>query len=106
MADRLESRLSQLLGKDFSHKTLHTLITTIRSMETDQALKEVVLGDLNNWRLSRNTAIHEMVKLDDGNERTWRDRMDALGSIAMKGFALFRKVDRNVARLRKSKKKQ
>ena len=105
IADRLESRLSQLLGWDFSHKTLNKLISTTRNKETDQALRDIVLNDLDEWRKARNSAIHEMVKLDDGDTRTWQDRMEALGPIAKSGFKLFRVVDRNISRLRKSKKK-
>ena len=102
IADRLESRLSQLLGRDYSHRTLKNLSDVVEREETDQALRDIVLNDLNPWRLSRNSAIHEMVKLAEGDTRTWRDRMDGLGPIAKKGIELFRAVDKHVTRLRNS----
>lgn len=105
ISDRLESRLSHLLGEDFSFKTLGGLIKTIKEKETDLQLRELVLTDLDKWRNDRNSAIHEMVKLADGDTRSWQDRMDTLVPAANIGFELFKKIDARVRSIKHFKHK-
>ena len=101
ISDRLESRLSQLLGQDFSYKTLGGLIITIKDKETDEKLRALVLNDLDPWRNDRNSAMHEMVKLADGDTKTWQDRMDALVPVANRGYEIYRKIATRVRGLKK-----
>ena len=105
ISDRLESRLSQLLGEDFSFKTLGKLISAIEKHETDARLKELVSIDLDNWRNERNEAIHGMLKLADGDTRTWQNRMDALALVASNGVELSKRIKARVSSLKNFKHK-
>ena len=104
ISDRLESRLSMLMG-DYSFRTLEKIIKRVREYETDAKLRELVTNDLNAWKEKRNTALHEMVKLAEGDTRTWQDKLDTIKPAAEEGFELFRKIDRRVSSIRNYKHK-
>ena len=101
VSDRLESRLTFLKKTDFSFKTLGTLIAESKRIETDSALKELIAQRLDKWRNDRNRALHEMVKLADGDTATWDDRMKAVVPIAKEGLATLRAIDKRYKELRK-----
>lgn len=101
VSDRLESRLTYLKRSDFSFKTLGTLIKTINQIETDILLKNLVSHGLNVWRDSRNKALHEMIKLEDGEETTWDQRKISLLSVAEEGLSTLRSIDKRCKELRK-----
>jgi hypothetical protein len=101
IADRLESRLTFLKKGDLSFKALGPLIAEIGRRETDEKLKQLVLHDVDMWRESRNNAMHEMVKIADGEFPTWEGRVRAMGLVASKGLACLRAVDKRFKELRK-----
>lgn len=70
LADRLESRASYLLKRDFGFKTLENLIRKLSEIETDQTLKDIINKDVVSWKASRNRALHEMAKLAHGDTQT------------------------------------
>lgn len=80
VSDRLESRLSALLGKDFSFQTLGAVVNKVKSVETDAALGALVDVDLRAWAKQRNSALHEMAKMADGDSSTWDARMNGLAN--------------------------
>jgi hypothetical protein len=100
LADRLESRLTFVLGIDFSFKTLGQLITKSGTSETDPALKTLVKTTVDSWRALRNDALHEMAKLAVGNTLTWSDRMLALVVVASDGLSALKAVDKRCKRLK------
>lgn len=102
ITDRLESRLSHLKGKDFSFKTLGSLIEAISQCETDAEIKTLVRDELDPWRHERNRALHEMAKLAEGEESTWQERTERLAPTARRGSALLRKIDKHVSRQRRT----
>ena len=102
IADRLESRLTKLLGTDFSFKTLGALINKSKAVETDPALSALVQNDLNDWRELRNEALHAMAKLANGDSSTWQDRMLALVLIADDGLQVLKAVDSRCKALRRA----
>jgi hypothetical protein len=102
IADRLESHLSYRLGKDFSFKTLGKLIDKIKSHETDPELRKLVLKDLDQWRKDRNTAAHEMVKIEVGQQMSWEARSQINQTVAETGLDLVRKIDQQTRKLRSS----
>jgi hypothetical protein len=104
VSDRLEHRLTFLKKHDFSFKTLGKLISEIRTIESDQILKDLVLGPLDKWRDKRNGALHEMAKIADGDHPTWEARMTGLEVIAKNGLATLRAVDRRCKQLRRAGK--
>ena len=102
VADRLESRLTKVLGTDFSFKTLGALISKARSTEPDSTLRSLIINDLNDWRELRNEALHAMAKLANGDPSTWEDRMLALVLIAEDGAAVLKAIDNRCKALRKA----
>lgn len=101
ISDRLESRISFLKKFDFSFKTLGTLIKESRKIEKDVTFKNLVSQDLDTWRENRNKALHEMVKLADGETTTWSTRVEVLVPIATDGLKLLRRIDKRFKELRK-----
>lgn len=102
ISDRLESRLSYILGKDFSSKTLGALITKCKKEEVDMLLCNLVSEDLDAWRIERNSAIHEMVKISSVNASSWSERRASLKPTAEKGLRLLRQIDKRVGAIRKT----
>lgn len=100
VADRLESRLTYVLGHDFSFQHLGSLITKARQVETDQTLRQLVDQDLDKWRKSRNRALHEMAKIALGDTTTWQDRVAGLVPISKDGLALLRAIDKQIKQLK------
>lgn len=102
VSDRLESRVSFLLEKDFSFKTLGCLIQKSSQIEHDEELKKLVSHDLDEWRRQRNNALHEMVKIDDRlTNNTWECRVQALPVVAKKGLEILRSIDSRCKILRR-----
>lgn len=100
ITDRLESYMTWLKGTDYSFKTLGDLKRAIEVYETDDDLRLLVLGELDQWRRARNKAAHEMVKIEDGKTISWTDRMRINQEVAEAGLELVRKIDRQTRRLR------
>jgi biopolymer transport protein ExbB/TolQ len=93
ISDRLESRLSFLLKEDFSFKTLGVLINKAKRIENNEELKLVITSDLNKWRNQRNSALHEMIKIQEGETPSWEDRISNLKNVSESGLKLLRKID-------------
>jgi hypothetical protein len=99
ISDRLESRLSLILQKDFSFRTLGNLIDQMKTSEKDQRLQELVSNEIDGWRSRRNNALHEMVKVEMGDSSRWEDRITKLPEIAKTGLDLLKKVSKRVETL-------
>jgi hypothetical protein len=103
IGDRLEHRLTFLKQQDFSFKNLGELIAEARKTEIDHKLKQLVLGPLDSWRQARNSAVHEMAKIADGDLPTWEERMSSLEIIATGGLTMLRDIDKRCQQLRKAR---
>jgi len=103
LTDRLESRMTFLLRKDFSFKTLGKLIQEIQKSENDVQLRELVAGGVESWREKRNNALHEMAKMEESDNRSWDARMAELPAIAGTGLKVLRQVDSRIKTLRPTK---
>lgn len=101
ISDRLESRLTFVLQRDFSFQHLGSLIIKARQVETDPTLLILVGNDLDNWRKSRNKALHEMAKIAEGDTSTWQDRVNGLVSISENGLKLLKVIDKQIKALKK-----
>jgi hypothetical protein len=86
ITDRLESYLTWLTEDDFSFMTLGPLQDAIRKHETDEILRSLVLEELNQWRQARNKAAHEMVKIEDGEQVSWAERVKINQTVAERGL--------------------
>jgi hypothetical protein len=102
ISDRLESYLSFLKDEDFSFKTLGNLIDAFRSKESkaDELLRSIVIDKVDSWRKRRNIAAHEMVKIEDGKNINWADRVKINQDIARDGLELVREIDGQVRKVR------
>ena len=105
VTDRLEGRLSFVLGEDFSFKTLGAVIKTANTHEADDVMKSIISGRLETWRISRNKALHEMAKLAAGDSRTWEDRTMGLIPVCNEGISILREIDKRCKQLRKLEKR-
>jgi hypothetical protein len=103
ISDRLESRLSRLITPEYGFQTLGSLIISVRKQETDEEFRTLVDTRVNHWREKRNTSLHELAKLAEGDFRTWEDRTIDLPLITDEGFKLLRLVDKHTRRLAKSR---
>ena len=101
ITDRLESYLTRLTETEFSFMTLGKIQKAIEKHETDVDLRALVLEELDEWRKARNTASHEMVKIEDGKKVCWDDRMKINQAVAKTGLELVRKVDQQTRKARK-----
>ena len=106
ISDRLESYLIWLTGSNVAFMTLGKLQDVIRKKEKDDALRSLVLDEVNQWRKSRNQAAHEMVKIEDGKAMSWDERMKINQTVAEVGLELVRKIDRQTQKLRTTAKKE
>jgi hypothetical protein len=92
IADRLESRLKYLTNSDeYSFKTLGKLQEGIIKHDSIDELKKMMIfqkGDLDIWRDKRNTALHAMAKIQDGDSREWEDKLTECKKIAEDGEEL------------------
>lgn len=99
ITDRLESRLSWLKGTNVGFQNLGKAINDLKSCETDEELKAVLL-DLNSWRKQRNKALHELVKIEQGQPMLdWDQRIQLLSLSATEGYTLLKKLYSRVADL-------
>lgn len=104
IADRLESHMTFIKGKDFSFKTLERLIKEFKRHRADIGSKELsvlVEFELDVWREKCHCALHEMAKIDVSNMETWEQKSKDLAQIAHEGFVLFRQIDKQITLLRK-----
>jgi hypothetical protein len=105
IVDRLESRLTKVLGTDFSLKTLDALIEQSKQSEPDEILRNLVAVDLDQWHAQRNQSIHELVKVKEGDTSTWEERNRKLKPIAVKGFELLKQIAARTKTLRRMEQK-
>lgn len=100
ISDRLESRCVEL-NKPQGFEPLGKLIKTLKQVEVDNELREVVISDLDEWRKSRNTALHEIVKFEKGEFPDWENRVEASKEYAEEGMLIFRKIDSRISKIRR-----
>jgi hypothetical protein len=101
ISDRLESRLGELRGDATGFKPLGNLVRKMKSEETDSELKNIVSNKVDNWRDRRNTALHEMVKIEKGEKVDWDERMKNNKSVAVDGKEIVREVDNRIRAIRR-----
>lgn len=105
ICDRLESRNSYLLGKPFSFHTLGDNFHQNQKIETDEKLLELTKenGEVAQWAKLRNESLHAMAKIAKGDGISFHEKYEKLKNVIDKGEILFRKIDKEITRLRKKK---
>jgi hypothetical protein len=76
------------------------LIQKSKVLENDQTMTSLVLEELPQWAESRNSALHEMAKIEQGDTSSWSERYERLKLVADSGLKLLRKIDRLSTKLR------
>ncbi len=94
MSDRLESRLSHLTGSNVAFQNLGPLIDLMRQHEKDADVLALVTAKVDNWRRGRNSAAHEMLKIEVGDTRSWDVRQDQLKTVAASGYRVLKELSK------------
>jgi hypothetical protein len=108
IADRLEARLAWLHQQRIDKREFSTLgnltqeLCGARSNESDEA-KSVYEG-VKAWADRRNEALHQMVKLAEGDPKDWKARLKEAQATAEAGVPLFNRVTALVRKLNKPPK--
>lgn len=95
MSDRLEARWAWKGHQSPSSRSFSTLGNLARKLrndrdESDEALK--IYEAVAIWAAKRNSALHEMFKLSEGEVCDWQTRYNEFASVAADGFMLSKKV--------------
>lgn len=99
ITDRLESRLSYLKQINVGFQNLGPAITSLQKCETDETII-LLLSELDYWRVKRNTALHELVKIEAVKSvLRWEQRLEDLSVSANEGYELLKKLYHQVADL-------
>ena len=99
ITDRLESRISYLKDENVGFQNLGPAIKKLKACETDTKLISI-LADLDEWRKKRNSALHELVKIEDGKPMLqWSQRILSLSLSATEGYELLKQLYHRVADL-------
>lgn len=107
MSDRMESLANQLsCGVDYSYSTIGKLMNNLSSLLKKHESPnwkefEALFGKIKKWAGVRNSAIHELPKLDkDKFDSEFSVRYQSLSSSAKEGLELFRELDKLIANIR------
>lgn len=106
IADRMESRLTELHGKAHHFDTLGNLKKDLSRIEKSPEIKKIINNDLNSWLSQRNIAIHQAAKIEKGKKKIFADHMRESKKTAEVGFKMFRALDKEINKLRREKLKK
>ena len=106
IADRLEARLAKISSGFTYVRNFSTLGSLTRKLGGEK-LKESDIAKLRykavkTWAERRNKALHQMVKLAEGDTKDWAARREEAQATAEAGLKLFRELDALVRRLNNS----
>lgn len=92
ITDRLESLLVYhgLITPNKAFMTLGSCINIIR--RSQEILSEKLIDEIDEWKNSRNHALHEMAKIEEGDSAVFNQRYVSLQSVAQKGYVLFNSI--------------
>jgi hypothetical protein len=112
MADRLEARVSHREGHTETsrrHSTLGSLVRRLKSTEPHNGYEELhsLLGDILKWTDFRNKAVHNAVKISEGQKiQSWDERYGALKSSADQGYSLFKRLTSQMDKIKRKENKK
>ena len=105
IADRLESLANQISqSSKYSYETMGRLTDyLLGAKQRDLLSQEIVDGvnEIKNWTKKRNSAVHEMAKNIEGD---FMEKYAKLKETAEEAIKLFRKLDNEIRKFRKSLK--
>lgn len=100
ISDRLESRLGELMKTPVSFDTIGNLLNSLRKVETDAVLKEIMNKQINNWCGDRNAVIHQAAKIELGKKKEWMDFIKQAEKTAKDGRKIFDAYNKQLKKLR------
>lgn len=96
ITDRLESFLIYYSAMN-RNESFKTLDACIRLFDKYQGLmNEDLLSRIVEWKNQRNHAVHEMAKIEEGDNTSFSQRYLELRNVANKGFELFKDIKQNL----------
>jgi len=107
IADRLEARISHLNGHSElarRHGTIGGLVRRLQSTDPQEGFENLhkLYGEIRIWTNARNKAVHNAVKLTQGQTfEKWDARYAALETAAVDGFALFKALKSEFDRIKR-----
>jgi gas vesicle protein len=105
IADRLESLANQISqSSQYSYETMGRLTDyLLGAKQRDSLSQEIVdvVSEIKNWTKKRNSAVHEMAKNIEGD---FMEKYAKLKETAEEAIKLFRKLDNEIRKFRKSLK--
>ena len=92
ITDRLESKLifSGLISKEEAFRTLDNCLKKLKNHF--EILPSDLIDALSAWKDERNRALHEMAKIEEGDETTFDQRYSSLKAVAEDGHGLFKRL--------------
>ena len=111
LADRLEARISHLndhIQTARRHSTLGVLVKRLKATEKIKGNVKIheIYNDIKLWSLARNKAIHNTVKLTEGEIFTsWEFRYNELKLVALQGTKLFNSLKSEYEKMKRRDKK-
>lgn len=102
IADRLEARWAWKNGQSSKAREFGTLgFMTARLMKSETEPRDacLVYERAAVWSKDRNRALHEMLKLPEGEFEPWEQRYAGLEAVAKTGVRIARQTDNVVRRL-------
>lgn len=111
LSDRLESRLSHLGNHSEEarrQRTLGALVKIISNTDRKNGNEKLheIYEEIRVWARKRNKAVHEAVKISDGQSfETWEARYRRLEEAAVAGIDLFNRLKGEDAKVRRAERK-
>ena len=103
IADRLESLANQISqSSKYSYETMGKLTDYLSGVKQRTLLTQEivsVVNEIKDWTKKRNSAVHEMAKNIEG---TFMEKYTNLKETAEEAIKLFRKLDNEIRKFRKS----
>lgn len=95
ITDRLESALNyyECPSQPSSYPTFKY---SLDQLHKEGIISDGLYSDLDNWRASRNMALHNMAKIEKGDAPVFAARYSTISSIAQMGYTLFRKLETEI----------
>lgn len=103
ISDRLESRFGELIKGPVPFDTIGNLLNSLRKVETDNVLKEIMNKQINTWCGDRNTVIHQAAKIEIGKKKDWNDYLKQAEKTAKDGRKIFNAYNKQLKKLRRKK---
>lgn len=92
ITDRLESVLIYygLMNREKAFRTMEFCLQLFN--ETQGIISDELYNRIVDWKNERNHALHEMAKIEEGDESSFSQRYNAQKKVAEQGYELFKAI--------------